>query len=399
LDKREHSDSTRDASSYPRILPETGGAPRARRYLMIESAKIKNFRAFRDIELNDLKRVNIIVGDNGAGKTALLEALILALVATPEVAVRLRNWRGVDAPSGTGMPQEIYDGLFLDLFHGFDKDVTASIFLKGNADDTRSLTFQYEREGTATTLPIANVGNGAVFSTTRPYVPIKFEWEDARGIPTRVIPQLSPQGLQLPPPPQLPHDPGFLAAREKFPTSQNARWFSGFSKQGVESRFIETIRAQFPDIESLSVEVDLGNPVIFAKLPWNRQKIPLYLASDGLNKLLTILLHIAVCKQTILCVDEVENGLHHSRHAKLWEQLFSFADEYETQLFLTTHSWEYLKAAVPLMKKFPNDFAMIQVSQNSGVSDCDVIPGDRAAAGIENDIDPRGRNTDAGNSP
>ena len=48
------------------------------RYQMITSLEVENFRGFRKIELSDLRRINIIVGDNSSGKTAFLEAIFLA---------------------------------------------------------------------------------------------------------------------------------------------------------------------------------------------------------------------------------------------------------------------------------------------------------------------------------
>lgn len=45
---------------------------------MIDSVHIKNFRCFEDHSIKGLGTVNIVVGDNGAGKTALLEALFLS---------------------------------------------------------------------------------------------------------------------------------------------------------------------------------------------------------------------------------------------------------------------------------------------------------------------------------
>jgi AAA15 family ATPase/GTPase len=137
------------------------------------------------------------------------------------------------------------------------------------------------------------------------------------------------------------------------------------------------------------VEVDMGNPAIFVKVPWLERKMPIYLASDGLNKLVTLLLHVSHCEKRAVFVDEVENGFHYTRHKELWEQLLNFAEEYETQLFLATHSWEFLTAGAPLIKKRHENFAMIQVVQENGVSSANTVPGENAAAAIEEGIEVR----------
>jgi hypothetical protein len=282
---------------------------------MIDSAEIQNFRGFRGVTLKGLSRVNILVGDNGAGKTALLEALFLASSFNADIALRFRQWRGVDAPGASGNLQEIYDGIFLDIFHGFDRDSIPTVNLKGNANDSSSLRIYYDPT-LPTVLPFDEVGKGS-FSPMSGYTPITFEWKDASGRETKVTPRLSGAGLQFQPSPQPTREYAFLAARTPFPTSQNARWFSEFSKWGREKRFIATVRAQFGYVESLSVEVDMGNPVIFVKVPWLERKMPIYLASDGLNKLVTLLLHVSHCEKRAVFVDEVENGFHYTRHKEL----------------------------------------------------------------------------------
>jgi AAA15 family ATPase/GTPase len=42
---------------------------------MIDRLIAKNFRCFESLDLPDLTRINVIVGDNASGKTALLEAI------------------------------------------------------------------------------------------------------------------------------------------------------------------------------------------------------------------------------------------------------------------------------------------------------------------------------------
>ena len=43
----------------------------AERSYMIESLEVENFRCFNKLSLDGLGKVNVVVGDNGAGKTAL----------------------------------------------------------------------------------------------------------------------------------------------------------------------------------------------------------------------------------------------------------------------------------------------------------------------------------------
>jgi AAA15 family ATPase/GTPase len=43
--------------------------------LMIETVELLNFRAFGEAKLLDCRRINVVVGENGSGKTALLEGM------------------------------------------------------------------------------------------------------------------------------------------------------------------------------------------------------------------------------------------------------------------------------------------------------------------------------------
>jgi AAA15 family ATPase/GTPase len=42
---------------------------------MLKSLKIENFRGFELLELNQLGRINLLVGENNSGKTSVLEAV------------------------------------------------------------------------------------------------------------------------------------------------------------------------------------------------------------------------------------------------------------------------------------------------------------------------------------
>ena len=57
---------------------------------MYKSFHVKNFRCFKDLQINDLGRVNLIAGKNNTGKTALMEAISIFL-ATKHLKTLLRS--------------------------------------------------------------------------------------------------------------------------------------------------------------------------------------------------------------------------------------------------------------------------------------------------------------------
>jgi AAA15 family ATPase/GTPase len=110
---------------------------------MAKSVGIKNFRGFHSAELSDCRRVNVIVGPNGSGKTALLEALFFVAASTGEVALRARQWRGFEATRAAGSPSHIDESLWADLFYNFDRNAKLSITLGGTREQERELKIKF----------------------------------------------------------------------------------------------------------------------------------------------------------------------------------------------------------------------------------------------------------------
>lgn len=49
-------------------------------FLMAKSIVIENYRCFQSLSLPDCRRINLVIGENGTGKTAFMETLYLVLV-------------------------------------------------------------------------------------------------------------------------------------------------------------------------------------------------------------------------------------------------------------------------------------------------------------------------------
>jgi hypothetical protein len=184
-------------------------------------------------------------------------------------------------------------------------------------------------------------------------------------------------------------------ATEFFPSTwqltavEVANWYSQLSIANQEREIIDAIRDLFAEIEDLSVQSPSQFPALHATIKHRSHKIPVSLVSSGISKFVSLLVAVRNYSPEVVLIDEIENSIYYKMYPALWEMLYKFAKMCGTQLFLTTHSLECLKSAVPLIKLHGNDFNLIQVSQEQGVSGAKVIPGAEAATVIEHDLEVR----------
>ena len=68
---------------------------------MLKEFRIQNFRGLEDVALRNLGRINLIGGENGSGKTSVLETLwMFAAPSRPDIGYRVTNFRGVTIGTG-----------------------------------------------------------------------------------------------------------------------------------------------------------------------------------------------------------------------------------------------------------------------------------------------------------
>lgn len=169
---------------------------------MLRSVQIRNFRGFRSMEIDDCRRINIIVGENGSGKTALLEALFLAAGASPELAMRTRAWRGVESERLSGPFEDIYRALFADLFHRFQMNRSAVVTLKGTGQENRSVTITFHPQGQRRAVPPRRGSRRSDPALLPEPHPIVFEWKIEGRIAHRAPAEIRDDRLVFPPAPE-----------------------------------------------------------------------------------------------------------------------------------------------------------------------------------------------------
>jgi recombinational DNA repair ATPase RecF len=90
---------------------------------MLDSLYIRNFRIFKELEIERLARVNLIVGRNNSGKSCLLEAVnLFAQDASPRVLYELIRKRGQDweiEMRDKDQPVQESENPLRHIFHGY----------------------------------------------------------------------------------------------------------------------------------------------------------------------------------------------------------------------------------------------------------------------------------------
>ena len=350
---------------------------------MIQSLKISNFKCFKDLHLHDLGLFNVIVGRNGGGKTAFLEALFLLASGGPDLVLKIRRMRGLGDTISVSTERGSFESMWRDLFFDFDETSTIELSCAGTHENTRSLAVSHGPPE-STTLPF---GKRSIDEHVQ-HAAINFEYRLANSEVITCRPAITTNGLS------------FGGPVESFPVillspvsregpEHNGQRFSSLSKKGEHQTVVSIICEEFPFIEDLGVEYHGGAAIVHAKLRSVSEKVPLPLVSDGVNKMLSILLAIHHFSHGIVLIDEMENGLYFDLMTQASTAILEAARNSGTQLFATTHSLEYLRALLPVVRANPDDFRLLRTTKDNGASAVDCFDGPDFAAALEEGLEIR----------
>lgn len=352
----------------------------AKGFLMIKHLRITNFRGYSHLKLSNLKRVNVIVGANASGKTALLEALHLALGVNPELYFKLLALRGL----GERISLASNFDVGMDLFHNGSKVVNISYV--GTPGLTRSVRIFYDTKAPMI-IPLEQQLRDV---ETAP--PLAIQWKAKNQTRTlHVI--LTRDGLQTVGGPSEPVSSSFFSAAVPINPVESANRFHKLSVNGNEQGVVDAMRGMFPDIADLSLGSYANSPMVYANIKGLKSKMPLGIVSAGINKLLAIFVAIFENTGRVVLVDEIENGLYYEIMPKAWDHLFRFCEANRTQLFVSTHSFECLKGLLPVLQSNENEdkFSLLQTRYENGTCAIRQLEGKYLEAALEGDVEVRGR--------
>lgn len=354
-------------------------------YLMIQDLHAANFRCFKQLELRGLKRINIVVGRNASGKTAFLETLKLGLDGTPSALPFLNQWRTIPFVFTANQTPEQFRALFSDFFHAFDCDNPIEINCVDSANRSSKLRLFFDPARAVTAQPSLGFQGSRPVVPTSTIVPLAFERIDFQNQKSILLATINQQGQPfLQPGKQLGIVAGFISSAY-FGSQENATWLSQLSVAKRSDEVLESFRRHFPFIRNITPEtVTPGIPAtLYADLSNLPRKIPLSLVSGGISRLFTLMLAIVAFKGGVVLIDELENGIFYDQYGAVWKTMTDLAKHNDTQLFVSTHSKECLKEAMPVIAENPDDFSLLRIRREKEQSTMEVFGGAQVEAALE----------------
>ncbi|EJB99763.1 AAA family ATPase [Helicobacter pylori] len=334
---------------------------------MIQSVRIKNFKTFKDTQIDGFTKLNIITGQNNAGKSNLLEALYYLVGKSMHPCTNVL---------------EIYDNIRKEplttesknlMFYGLDTEKKIQITTTLDNNQTLDLQIKF----------IANEKQKVIESQIIPTVEHAQEFSRLNFTLKKNNKEIYNDHLnitKIPNFPPIPNQSGYNRQFKNFEPNQlqkllpfestaiitpsdvayrQAHMIQAVSKICSNNQLEEELNKhlnQFDNnIQSISFNT---NNQLKLKVKNIKEKVPLSVFGDGLKKYLHIVSAFMADNAKTICIDEVENGLHFSRMKLLLRCVIDFINDNKDgnlQVFMTTHNQEFIEILDQVIRE--KDFA------------------------------------------
>lgn len=367
---------------------------------MLDTFSIQNFRLFERLELRGLARVNLFVGKNNTGKSALLEAVHLysyfrefgaakVLRLFPTASGQLLSHGYATDPAavrlifrGREFPRVGESGLVLGLVNSPEESLALRVDAyqrdrlspRGN----RWLAVEPEDMETLDTEPVPFLVAVTAEKTTRLFDLVDADRFEGVGAPRPYFEQASLGSTQF----VSVHPPS---------ASHLASLWDEVSLTPLESEVVRGLQVIEPSIQGLTF-VEESRSGQRGRVPLVRTRgsstpIPLNTMGDGVNRLLEILLSLVRAQGGVLLIDEMENGLHWTVQPDVWSIVFQMAEHLDTQVVATTHSRDCVEGFERVWREDPEAGTFARLDRSDGgirpiQYDLDTL-GDAVATDVE----------------
>lgn len=325
---------------------------------MFSSVTVEGFRCFSRFELAPLERVNLLVGANNSGKSAMLEAIaLLASRGDPRAIVEAALRRGeVIHAEGSEVRADVRR-----LFHGHVLRGDSPISLSGQmATMLAHVQLRIRRLRRIRKVATDEEGKRHVveafledddFEDAPRYLERKFEYPGATQLGQKF--KLGPGDGLIWPPTDQSIDSGhdvFYVPTESLSGDEVLELVSPVLLTEAEQWLLESLRLIDEDIEGfrLAPRPSHGRyqsrESVIVKLRGASAPVPIGSLGDGVWRLFSLAAAMVATPGGVVLVDDIDTGLHYSIMERMWRQLSAIATNLDVQLFATSHSRDCYEA-------------------------------------------------------
>ena len=311
---------------------------------LLQDILIKNFRGFDQLEIKGFNNINLLVGKNNSGKSSVLEAIFLLIgMSNPILPDNINRLRGMNIRTADE---------FKFLFHKLKISNKPHFECKFSDNTIRNLILNpIFKKGTKESNQQINDDLTIDVSTSTPNITgleldfsLKQYHNQKKNYKSSIVFNM----------PEITQN-----SDNKYKEDLHAVFISGNSNEAnALARYSDIVKRKKGEVvlsalQKIDKNIESIHPLpdgLFFGYKDIDELIPSNIAGDGVRKYLNIVTTIAEKKNSIVLIDEIENGLHYSAHKSLWESIINISNEFNVQLFITSHSFESLKCLKELLE-------------------------------------------------
>ncbi|MEY4975282.1 MAG: hypothetical protein RIQ97_477 [Pseudomonadota bacterium] len=333
---------------------------------MIEIIKIDNFKGLKKLEISNLPKISIFGGKNNAGKSSLIEAIFYCLDReNPLLLNRHFEFRA------TPTPNVITEDYFSPIFHNFNLEkliqieISGSKILKNQFEIEFIRNYNKNRDSSIKDNPLLR----SIAKTSQGTMAVSLTHKvNSKLCQKTIISAIGPANLNIDKQVSINTqsiEARFLSSNRRSNYSDECEKFGILDKNNKKDTYISLIKNFDSRITDASVISINQVPLLHVGMHGLNKKIPIAYAGDGLNSLSSIILCILSSNNSIILIDEIENGIHYSMHKTFWEAISMSMDYTNSQLITTSHSKEMIIAANSVFQiNKPEHFKYYRLNNN-----------------------------------
>lgn len=361
--------------------------------LLLDSLEIKGYRCFEHLTIEKLGRVNLIVGKNNVGKTALLEALwIYANHDEPGILHKIvfdRNEITNEKILSTESIRE-YNFAVRNLF----SNRPAAPPRNHNRRD--SLYFIVSEAGVISDYFIEEVLNPP--SNDEIQSRLEEAFINAAGSKTTFVRYFYDSQFGMPQASYLPridrNIKNLFINATGLANEKLVEFWDIITLTPAEDDVIDALNLlphkKLNRINFIGYPKGATNRVPVVQVDNGKEPLPLKSFGEGMTRLLGISLALVQCQNGMLLVDEIESGLHYSVLLDVWRLIFKTARDLDVQVFATTHSSDCVKAFQRAADEDKDDKGMlIRLARKGDKIKAILFNEEELETVVENDIEVR----------